>query len=200
MLSLPATVMSPGDQVKVLCWISIFPWFNHEFIEANGFTWLESVISSLRRYKWCIRMTMNAAPQSRSFSELAQWMNFLRECLARTSFEDYGYPLLQIDRLESILAEQSEQRSCDSTELSEPSRYHYIRTWAESEWNNWRMYMEELTKAVGEEYNFEQQPYFAIDPDGVCSSKLRQDFGGRNKESVEVGDGDISVSSGFWDD
>jgi hypothetical protein len=50
--------------------------------------------------------------------------------------------------LQSLLAEQSYQRSQDPLERSEMGKYAYVRTWTDTEWDEWRTYIEGLIKGL----------------------------------------------------
>lgn len=171
LFSVPGDIIESDHRPTIIYQISTFPWFNDEFIDANGFCWLESETTSPHNFYWYTRTIINASSRSRSFSELAQWMNCLKGCLVGTSPRRTISHYKELDTLKSILKEQCEQRSCNPAAQSNPSRYDYVRVWTELEWNDWQVYMEGLIKELENGHIFEQKPHFTMDPDGVCCTK-----------------------------
>jgi hypothetical protein len=174
------------DRSKLLRWISGYSWFNSEFIRVGGFGWLEEEIALLHDLEFYVILIVKALNRADSFNELVQWMSSLRECLIRGPITCRSSNLSQ--DLGLILSKQKEQRSYIH-EPSQPvpptpnSRYSYVSTWNDLEWNDWCCYMEQLIEGVKRLYIPDSGRYFE-DPDGFChhSQNQRTEYLKRTKQ------------------
>jgi hypothetical protein len=119
---------------------------------------------------WSIEIAARAMQYTGPFLELTQWQRFLTDCLCKRAglqigVRKFGMALME---LQSLLAEQSHQRSQDPLERSEMGKYAYVRTWTDTEWDEWRTYIEGLIKGLELGYMIDYSGGMARDPDGLC--------------------------------
>jgi hypothetical protein len=64
------------------------------------------------------------------------------------------------------------ERFHDATQVWVDGRYYYVRTWPESEWNDWRDHMEGLIEGLKSSVILDDSPYYPRDPDGTCFARV----------------------------
>lgn len=165
LLAVPGTAVK-FDRSDILSRIAGCTWFNSEFISIGGISWLEHEIASTDHCYLSAQLAIHAMSRAQSFVELMQWANCLRECLMRGPVPQSG----PLERLESILEEQSKQRSLNSfSRFSLSSKSNYVRSWSNIEWKQWKECMEELIDALrGGCPLHSNHSRYVRDPDGIC--------------------------------
>lgn len=122
-------------------------------------------------YDLPVTIICNAIESTTSFSHLTRWLSCLRDCLMRSPPSGYsqaGPRTGHARQIRRLLLERREQDLENTAEHSESSQYDFIRACSEPEWEEWRIFMEEMLIGLKEGYLTDNYPRFIADPGGIC--------------------------------
>lgn len=101
--------------------MSTKPWFCDIFCDAGGFASLEEDIASISSF-WlplCIRTVSNVATFTKTYAQLVQCVQCVRDCLVRSPYSvDGNRYTVQCQQFKSILDRQKECRGNHCTAMS----------------------------------------------------------------------------------
>lgn len=186
-LEIPGETVRP-KRLQLLHGISPFPWFTHEFADADGFTFLNIEMKLIPGDARWLNICIDAMYSATTHSHLMEWLLCLRNHLdkppKRPTF-DRTTP-----RLKTIYESQKRQRSSissylapDTTAITLPlnimsrraseintSPWQQIDRWSRLEWKEYCSLMEEVTTGLRRGYIGNHSTRYISDPDDICFS------------------------------